>query len=125
MIKSDAITFKVIIRLRATGLNIVTGTEVPDLTYLIGSPAIYLTVPEYFIEPTIADINDIHALGANTPSFVTLDGDPTDNPLIKIVTSDVNNTGIYSINVIYTDIFSGLQAIDTFVVTVSCVQTIS
>ena len=38
-------TFKVTIRLRVTGLNIITGTDVPDLTYRVGSPAVLLTAP--------------------------------------------------------------------------------
>lgn len=97
----------------------------PDLTYLVGSSAIYLTVPEYFIVPANADINDIHSLAPSTPSFVTLEGDPSASPLIKIVTTNVNDTGIYSINIEYTELYSGLKKTDTFELTVSCVQSIA
>jgi len=65
-------TFKVTIRLRVTGLNIVAGTDVPDLTYRVGSPAVLLNAPEYTINPSNAQIDPLHELGTNTPSFVTL-----------------------------------------------------
>ena len=68
------------IRLRVTGLNLVDGTQVSDLTYLVSSPAVLLKVPEYTMFPSNANIDDWHALGANTPSFVTLVGDPSGTP---------------------------------------------
>jgi len=124
-IVSDQIFFTVTVRLRATGLNIVSGTEVPDLTYLVGSTAILLAVPEYFVWPSNANTDSYHALAISTPPFITLIGDPTASPQIQIFTADPNDTSIYSISVIFTDIYSGLSVTDTFIVTVSCVQTIS
>jgi len=67
----------VTIRLRVTGLNIVTGTNVSDLTYRVGSPAIVLKAPEYTLEPENANLDSLHELGPNTPSFVTLMGNPS------------------------------------------------
>jgi hypothetical protein len=74
LIMSDELIFKVTIRLRALGLNIVTGTNVADLTYRVGSPTVLLTAPEYTIEPANAQIDSYHEMGPNTPSFVTLLG---------------------------------------------------
>ena len=54
IIQSDDLIFKVTIRLKVTGLNIVTGTNVSDLTYRIGSPAVLLNAPEYTMEPPTA-----------------------------------------------------------------------
>ena len=105
-------------------MNIVTGTNVSDLTYRVGSPAVLLTAPEYTIEPANAQIDSYHELGPNTPSFVTLLG--SSGPAqIQIVTTDPSHTGIYEIDIQYTDRFSGLKKTDTFVLTVSCVQQIS
>jgi hypothetical protein len=67
----------VTIRLRVTGLNIVTGTNVSDLTYRVGSPAVVLTSPEYTLEPANANLDSLHELGPTTPSFVTLLGGPS------------------------------------------------
>lgn len=112
-------------RLRANGLNIIAGTEVADLTYRVSSPAVLLNVPEYTIQPANANINCFHALGALTPAFVSLVGDPFGSPKIQIMTSTIADTGIYSIDVIYTDEYSGLTKTDTFVLTVSCVSSIA
>lgn len=109
------------VRLRATGLVLVAGTEVADVTYLVGSTAILFDVPEYEVLPLNANTFCSHALGASTPTFVTLEGDPQGSPQIKVLTSDVNDTGIYNIDVTYTDAFSGIQKTDTFVLTVSCI----
>ena len=54
LIQSDELIFQVTIRLKVTGLNIVTGTNVSDLTYRIGSPAVLLNAPEYTMEPPTA-----------------------------------------------------------------------
>jgi len=122
---SDQITFKVTIRLRATGLNIGTGTAIADLTYLVGSAPVLLSVAEYFFWPTNANTDSYHTLAVSTPNFVTLVGDPAASPKIQIFTSDPANTSIYSISVTFTDLFSGLSETDTFVLTVSCVQAIT
>lgn len=52
-------------------------------------------------------------------------GDPFGNPKIQISTSNIADTGIYSIDVIYTDNYSGLSKTDTFILTVSCVSSIA
>ena len=114
----------VTVRLRATSLVLIAGTEVSDLTYLVGSTAVLFDVPEYQVLPVNANTNCLHALGASTPAFVTLDGDPYGSPQIKVETTDVNDTGVYSIDVTYTDTFSGIQHTDTFELTVSCVSQI-
>jgi hypothetical protein len=122
---SDLSTFTVTIRLRAVGLNIVSGTEIADFTYLVGSATLLLDVPEYFYFPDNANTDDYHSLGVTTPIFVTLVGNPSDSPQIQIGTSDPSSTGIYSIDVTFTDTYSGLSVTNTFVLTVSCVQGIS
>jgi len=122
---SDQITFTVKIRLRATGLNIVSGTAIADLTYLIGSTPVMLPVAEYFFWPANANTDSYHALAVSTPVFVTLVGDPSASPIIQIYTGDPADTSIYSISVTFTDLFSGLSETDTFVLTVSCVQAIT
>jgi len=77
LIPSNESIFKVTIRLRVTGLNIVTGTNVSDLTYRVGSPVVVLTAPEYTLEPANANVDSLHELGPNTPIFVTLLGGPS------------------------------------------------
>lgn len=126
-ILSDTITFVVTIRLRATGLNIVPGTELSDRTYKVSDPAILLVVPEYTIFPANSNTDCFHQLGAGAPAFVTLvpDADPLADPKIQILTTSAADTGIYSIDLIYTDLFSGLTHTDTFILTVSCVRTIT
>jgi len=64
----------VTIRLRVTGLNILTGTNISDLTYRVGTPALVLNAPEYTLEPANANVDSLHELGATTPAFVTLLG---------------------------------------------------
>lgn len=123
-IVSDTITFTVTIRLRATGLNIVSGTEIADVNYLVGSPMVTINVAEYTIFPSNANVDCYHSLGASTPAFINLVIDPAGDT-ITIQTSAATDTGIYTIDVTYTDLFSGLFTTDTFVVTVSCVQSIS
>ena len=113
-IQSDAISFKVTVRLRATGLVLVAGTEVADLTYLVSSAAVYLDVPDYEVLPVNANTLLLHTLGGTTPSFVTLDGDPYGSPKIKIYSTDVNDTGIYQIDLTYTDTYSGVSKSDSF-----------
>jgi hypothetical protein len=54
LILSDELIFQVTIRLKVTGLNIVTGTNVSDLTYRVGSPEVQLNAPEYTMEPPTA-----------------------------------------------------------------------
>lgn len=121
LVPSSESIFKVTIRLRVTGLNIVTGTNVSDLTYRVGSPAVVLTAPEYTLEPANANLDSLHELGPLTPAFVTLLGATTDQAKIQIATSDPSHTGIYEIDIHFTDRFSGLKMTDTFVLTVSCI----
>jgi hypothetical protein len=64
----------VTIRLRVTGLNIVTGTNISDLNYRVSTPALVLNAPEYTLEPPNANLDSLHELGATTPAFVTLLG---------------------------------------------------
>jgi len=75
--------------------------------------------------PVNADIKYSYALGAGTPAFITLVPQGAGRPKISIYTTDSANTGIYSINFVLTEVFSTLVITDTFVVTVSCVQSIS
>ena len=77
------------------------------------------------MNPSNANIDDWHALGSDTPAFVTLVGDPSATPQIQILTTNAAHTGVYTISVIYTDKFSGLQMTDSFVLIVSCVRQIS
>ena len=51
LILSDELIFKVTIRLKVTGLNIVTGTNLTFLTYRVGSPAVLINAPQYASEP--------------------------------------------------------------------------
>lgn len=125
LIESDFISFELIVRLRAMNLVLIAGTNILDLTYLVSDPAVSLSVPEYEVLPVNANTRCFHALGASTPSFVTLIGSPYGSPTIQISTTDVTDTGVYSIDVIYTDEFSGIQKTDTFVLTISCVRAIT
>ena len=102
-IQSDVVSFQLTVRLRATNLIIVAGTEVADLTYLVSNPAISLAVPEYTVLPVNANTQCFHALGPSTPYFVTLVGSPNGSPTIQILTTNVLDTGIYTIDVTYTD----------------------
>jgi len=102
----------VIIRLRATSLNLVTG--IPDHTYLVNSPADSLAVSVYSKTAANADVKTVYSLGAGTPAFVTLQGDPYLTPTIRIVTTSGAHTGIYTIEVKYTDEFSTLTVSDFF-----------
>jgi hypothetical protein len=125
LIESDVISFELIVRLRASNLVLVAGTNVNDITYLVSDPAVSLAVPEYEVLPVNANTQCFHALGASTPSFATLIGSPYGSPTIQISTADVADTDVYSIDVIYTDEFSGIQKTDTFVLTISCVRAIT
>lgn len=123
-IESDTSTFTVTIRLRATGLNIVPGTEISDQNYLVGTSARVISVADYTIFPSNANVDLKHTLDASTPSFINLVEDPTGDT-ITILTSSAADTGVYTILLTYTDLFEGISTTDTFVVTVSCVQTIT
>jgi hypothetical protein len=74
----------------------------------VSSPAVLINVPEYTMNPPNANIDNWNALGSNTPSFITLIGDPSTSPQIQILTTSPADTGVYTIDVIYTDKYSGL-----------------
>jgi len=91
-----------------TNLVFVSGTLIADLTYLVGSPEIVLTRPSYTLTPADADVKFTFALGASTPSFITL-VTTAGNPNISIVTTDTSKTGIYPIQYTVTEVFSNIQ----------------
>lgn len=78
-------------------------------------------MPLYSIVATNANTKCKYSLGASTPAFVQLVGDPFGSPSISIFTTDVTKTGVYTITVIFSDEYSGLQRTSSFVLTVSCV----
>jgi hypothetical protein len=49
------VTFQLTVRLRASNLVLVAGTNVADLTYLVSDPAVSLAVPEYEVLPVNAN----------------------------------------------------------------------
>lgn len=91
----------------------------------MSDPAVSLPVPEYEVLPVNANTQCFHSLSASKPSFVTLVGSPYGSPTIQILTTDVADTGVYSIDVTYSDEFSGIQKTDTFVLIISCVRAIA
>jgi hypothetical protein len=91
---------------------------------LISDPAMILSVPLYDTVPINANTRCFYSLAASTPLFVTLVGDVYSLPTIRIQTTDVTKTGVYNIDVLFTDEYSGLQRTDTFQLTVSCVRSI-
>lgn len=56
-VQSSAVLFDVVIRLRVSGLTLITSTAISNLTYLVSNPAVVLNVPEYLLMPTNADKN--------------------------------------------------------------------
>jgi hypothetical protein len=74
----------------------------------VSDPAVSLPVPEYEVLPVNANTQCFHSLSASKPSFVTLVGSPYGSPTIQILTTDVADTGVYSIDVTYNDEFSGI-----------------
>jgi hypothetical protein len=86
---------------------------------------LFLNVPQYTIVAANANVNCYYYLASGTPAFVTLDGDPYNSPKIKVSTTDVAHTGVYSITIFFKDNFSGLVRSDTFELTVSCVRAIA
>lgn len=112
LIESDVISFTVIVRLRANDLVLIAATAVADRNYLISDPALVLAVPEYTKLPSNANTQCYHQLGASTPAFVTLVGDPYGSPTIQVLTTDTAHTGVYTIDIIYTDEFSLLTRTD-------------
>jgi hypothetical protein len=109
----------------ATSLAWIVASQLPDLTYLVGSSQVLLDSPLNNVTPIDADIKYSFALGATTPTFITLVPQGTGRPKISIYTASTADTGVYSVNFILTEVFSNLVITDTFIVTVSCVQTIS
>ena len=57
-----------------------------------------LTVPEYSVEPAIAERKFEYSLVAPTPSFITLVG-LDQNAQIKIETTDLNWTGVHTVTI--------------------------
>jgi hypothetical protein len=122
---SNAFVCNVILPNYATSISWVTSTNIADFTYLLGSSEIQKVAPSYTYLLANADVKFTSALGASTPSFITLVTQATGNPKISVVTSNVANVGIYPITYTVTDVFSGLSISQTFKVTVSCVQSIA
>lgn len=87
----------------ATSLNIVPVTAIADLNYLVSDPQVQLDVAQYTILPVDADLSLIYTLGASTPAFVTLLNPSAGVYKVAIQTGDTANTGIYSIDVIFTE----------------------
>lgn len=87
---------------------IITATAIQNLTYLVSDPAVVLSVPNYTITPAYADRNFVYSLSASTPAFITLVPQGTGFPKINIYTISTSDTGVYSIDVILTETFSGL-----------------
>lgn len=104
LVESDVISFDVFIRLRATDL--VLDTPMADHTYKVNDPADNLVASMYSAVAANADVQTVYSLGGSTPAFVTIAGDPYDTPTIQVVTTSGADTGVYTIDVIYTDEFS-------------------
>jgi fructose-specific component phosphotransferase system IIB-like protein len=109
----------------ATDLVLVAGTAIANQNYLIGDPALLLTVPTYTIVPSNADISITWTLGASTPSFVTVVQPSAGVYKVQIVTASSASTGIYTIELNFNEQFSSIKRMTTFVLTVSCVRSIS
>ena len=86
-----------------------TGTEISDLTYLVGSPEMVLDVAQYSIEPFNADRQLTFTISALPPtSFVSVDEPSPGVFKVKVMTANPADTGIYAIEVKCTESFSGL-----------------
>ena len=91
------------------------------MTYLVGSTALLLDVPQYTIVPANADISLDYTLGATTPPFITV-VQPTSGVFqVTVYTTNTADTGVYPLILTFHEYFSGLTRSTTFTVTVSCV----
>jgi hypothetical protein len=108
----------------ATDLVIVAGSEIADLNYLIGEPAVILDVPVYSIVPADADIWLDYTLDAGTPSFVSILQPVPGDFKVRIETASSASTGIYTISLTFHEQFSTLTRTTSFELTVSCVRMI-
>ena len=104
---------------------LVVGSEIPDQNYLVGSGPSQLAVPTYTIVPLDADVSLSYSV-ASTPAaaFITTFDSGAGVWKVQIDTADTSHTGIYTVDLTFTDAFSTLTRQTQFIVTVSCVQTI-
>ena len=84
----------------------ISGTEIKNFTYLVGSNVVELAVPQYALIPKNANFNFQYTLGASTPGFVTLSALANSLSKLNVVTNNVSDTGIYSIDVTVTETYS-------------------
>ena len=62
----------ILIPIYTTSFTILPGTEINNLTYLVGSAGVLLNAPQYTVMPINADKNFIYEMDPSTPIFVTL-----------------------------------------------------
>ena len=126
MNSSDTFTITIAPPTLATSITIVTGTEISDLTYLVGSPQVLLNVPQYTIEPSNANRLISYSVSSSPPADFIAIVEPTPRVFkVQILTFDAAVTGIYTVDVTYTENYSGLTSSDTFILTVSCVKSLA
>jgi hypothetical protein len=107
-------------------ITIVSGTEISDLNYLVGSPQVLLDVAQYTLDPPNADRFFSYTVSASpTAAFVSVVELTSGVFKVKILTADSADTGTYTVDVKFKENYSGLTHTNTFVLTVSCVQSIA
>ncbi len=55
-------------------VTLIEGTTIPDQIYKLNDPAIALTVPQYAVQPDVAESLSTYSLVELTPDFITLNG---------------------------------------------------
>ena len=53
---------------------LINSSVIPDQTYKVNDPVISLQVPQYVVQPDVAESLFTYSLVEPTPSFITLDG---------------------------------------------------
>jgi hypothetical protein len=95
-----------------------------DITYRVGDDANLLEAIQFEYLPDNADVSFRYSLVAPAPTFVTLVAQAAGASRINVETTAPSDTGIYEVNFKITDTISSLSIIQTFTVTISCLQSI-
>lgn len=108
----------------ATAISIISGTETPDATYLIGDPAMYLPVPQYDKFPSYVDVQFTYQVVTPVP-FAEIYIDPILGPKVQLQTTNPLDFGYYTLELLTLEEFSGLTHTSFFNVQVTCVRSIT
>jgi hypothetical protein len=95
-----AFSIEMTVKIYALEMNLILATVISDQNYLVADPAMILLAYMYDFVPSNA-VLDVHYSFTSAPSFVQLI-DST-GIWIQVLTSDPNDTGIYTIEVLTVD----------------------